>query len=284
MAIMEEFPPFKLCALCKGIFPSADDPNADESIQSQIWTNDKGYCFIRTREEIERGAMESCEFCTDIVQDDRAYKKDRSPDRQNETTNKEDDYEWRSEEADEGPYYIAMFSGPRAGWFPSMDQKLGFKIKFHSEYKHLAVYDSNDRLMGRTWCLYTTPDNPASKLIHAEATLAEFGSVETFGSIRKWLGECVDGHPECPGDKPRELPTGLIMVSPLGTGPSARLCETLGNTGQYCALSYCWGGDQVHKTTREKYDAYLRELPYEELPQTIRDAFQVARSVGVTYI
>ncbi|EEU45276.1 uncharacterized protein NECHADRAFT_8562, partial [Fusarium vanettenii 77-13-4] len=107
---------------------------------------------------------------------------------------------------------------------------------------------------------------------------------ETFGSIRKWLGECVDGHPECPGDTPRELPTRLIMVSPVEAEPSARLCETLGKTGQYCALSYCWGGDQVHKTTREKYAAYLQELPYEGLPQTIRDAFQVARSVGVGYI
>jgi hypothetical protein len=128
------------------------------------------------------------------------------------------------------------------------------------------------------------PDNPASKLIHAQATLAEFGSDQTFGAVRQWLGECVESHPECPGDAPKELPTRLIMVSPLGVDVSARLCETLGKTGQYCALSYCWGGDQVHKTTREKYAAYLQELPYEELPQTIRDAFQVARSVGVRYI
>ena len=174
MAIIEEFPPFKLCALCKEIFPSADDINVDDNIQSQIWTNDEGYSFTRTREEIERGAMESCEFCTDIVQDDGAYKQLSSPDRQNETTGKEDAYERSSNESDEGseqeselvsgseeayegPDYIAMFSGQRAGWFPPIDERLGLKIKFHSEYKHLAVYDSNDRLIGRTWCLYTTP-------------------------------------------------------------------------------------------------------------------------------
>ncbi|KAL6363067.1 hypothetical protein LRP88_02469 [Fusarium phalaenopsidis] len=185
MAIIEEFPPFKLCALCKGILPSADDPNVDDNIQSQIWTNDEGYYFTRTREEVERGAIESCEFCTDIVQNDKAYKKNRSPDRQNETIDQEEDHERGADESDEeseqesevgshsagpdeGPDYITMFSGPRAG--------------------------------------------------------------------------------------------------------------------QYCALSDCWGGDQVHKTTHEKYAAYLQELPYEELPQTIRDAFQVARSVAVRYI
>ncbi|UPL00481.1 hypothetical protein LCI18_011415 [Fusarium solani-melongenae] len=287
MAIIEDFPLFKLCALCKGIFPHADDPNFDDNIQSQIWTNDEGYHFTRTREEIERGAIEGCEFCTDIVQNDGAYKKESSPDRQHETIGQDDGCESdeeselesevgsQSAEPDEGPDYIAMFSGPRAGWFPPMEERLEFRIKFHSEDKRLAVYDSNGLLIGR---------NPASKLIHAQATLAELGSDETFGAVRRWLGECVDNHPECRGDTLRELPTRLIMVSPLGVNVSARLCETLGKTGQYCALSYCWGGDQLHKTTRQKYATYLRELPYEELPQTIRDAFQVARSVGVRYI
>ncbi|WAO89975.1 HET domain-containing protein [Fusarium falciforme] len=284
MAIIEDFPPFKLCALCKGIFPRADDPNVDDNIQGQIWTNDEGYHFTRTREEIERGAIEGCEFCTDIVQNDGAYK-ESSPDRQHETIGQEDDYERstygsdeeseqdsevgsQSAEPDAGPDYIAMFSGLRAGCFPPMEERLEFRIKFHSEDKSLAIYDSNGLLIGH---------NPASKLTHAQATLAEFGPDQTFGAVRQWLGECVDNHPGCPGDAPRELPTRLIMVSPLGVDVSARFCETLGQTVQYCALSYCWGGDRVHKTTRERYAAYLQELPYEELPQTIRDAFQVAR-------
>lgn len=174
MAIIEAFPPFKLCALCRGIFPSTDDPNVDDNIQGQIWTNDEGYYFTRTREEIERGAIESCEFCTDIVQNDRAYKQDSSPDRQNEAVSQEDDYRGSADESDEesehdsevglqsvepdeSPDYIAMFSGSRAGWFPPMGERLGFRVKFHSEDKHLAVYDSNGLLIGRTWCLYTTP-------------------------------------------------------------------------------------------------------------------------------
>ncbi|RTE80640.1 hypothetical protein BHE90_004830 [Fusarium euwallaceae] len=296
MVRIEEFPPFKLCSPCREIFPSADDPAIDDNIQSQIWTNDEGYHFTRTREEVERGAMESCEFCTDIIQNDGAYEKKSSPDRKNEPINQEGGHENDADESDEGsnrsdeksseeeslsaesdnsPDYIAMFSEPRADWFPPMEERLEFRIKFHSEDKHLAVYHSNGLLIGH---------NPASKLIHAQATLAEFGSAETFRAVWQWLDECVDNHPECPGNAPKELPTRLIMVSPLGVESSARLCETLGTTGQYCALSYCWGGDQVHKTTREKYAKYLRELPYEELPKTIRDAFQVARSIGIRYV
>ncbi|RSL60414.1 hypothetical protein CEP53_005445 [Fusarium sp. AF-6] len=320
MVRIEEFPPFKLCALCREIFPNADDPTIDDNIQRQIWTNDEGYHFTRTREEVERGAMEKCEFCSDLVQNDRAYEKKSSPGRENESTSQGDhengadesddgssrsdgqssEEESLSAESDDGPDYRAMFSGPRASWFPPMEERLEFRIKFHSEDKDLAVYYSDGRLIGRRWRLHTTPgqfpplpselllilsaDNPASKLIHAQATLAEFGSAETFGAVRQWLDECVDNHPECPGNAPKELPTRLIMVSPLGVDLSARLCETLNQTGQYCALSYCRGGDQVHKTTREKYAAYLQELPYEELPQTIQDAFQVARSIGVRYI
>ncbi|RSL98340.1 hypothetical protein CEP52_010382 [Fusarium oligoseptatum] len=74
----------------------------DDNIQSQIWTNYEGYHFTRTREEVERGAMESCEFCTDIIQNDGAYEKKSSPDRKNEPINQEGGHENDADESDEG--------------------------------------------------------------------------------------------------------------------------------------------------------------------------------------
>ncbi|GIJ90105.1 hypothetical protein Asppvi_009055 [Aspergillus pseudoviridinutans] len=82
-----------------------------------------------------------------------------------------------------------------------------------------------------------------------------------------------------------DLPRRLIYVSPLGESRVfARICETGGQQGQYCALSYCWGGDQIYKTVRDCYEQYKKELPYHSLPQTIQDALHVTRSMGLQYI
>ncbi|EHK19258.1 uncharacterized protein TRIVIDRAFT_128433, partial [Trichoderma virens Gv29-8] len=109
-------------------------------------------------------------------------------------------------------------------------------------------------------------------------------SPESFAEARGWMDECLISHHECPAHLPADLPTRLIEVSRLGEPESARLCETGGQKGHYCALSYCWGGDQVLKTLRERYSQYQKELPYDQLPQTIKDAFQVTRSMGLRYI
>lgn len=56
----------------------------------------------------------------------------------------------------------------------------------------------------------------------------------------------------------------------------------------FVALSYCWGGDQVHKTTaRNLKDGNLeggRVLVYEELPRTIQDALKVSIELGYAYL
>ena len=98
------------------------------------------------------------------------------------------------------------------------------------------------------------------------------------------MTECFTNHDNCPRNEPVDLPTRLIKVSPLGEAESARLCETSGKKGFYCALSYCWGGDQEHKTLVERYDEYKTGLPYSRLPKTIADAIYVTRNMGLEYI
>lgn len=98
------------------------------------------------------------------------------------------------------------------------------------------------------------------------------------------MDKCLADHPECPKNVPVDLPTRLVEVSRLGESEAARLVETSGQKGHYCALSYCWGGDQAFKTLRERYNQYKEALPCHDLPQTIKDAFHVARGMGVWYI
>jgi hypothetical protein len=101
------------------------------------------------------------------------------------------------------------------------------------------------------------------------------------------MADCSENHAECPDPRPGKpvmLPTRLIEISALGKPESACLRDTSGRKGYYCALSYCWGVNQPFKTTLDRYEEYFRRLPYAQLPRTITDSFQVARSLGLEYI
>lgn len=102
--------------------------------------------------------------------------------------------------------------------------------------------------------------------------------------MNDWITDCTRNHKECPVPSRLTLPTRLVQVSPLGEPVSARLREIGIDQSEYMALSYCWGGNQLHATTKAIFQLYLRQLPYYLLPQTILDAFSVARNLGFEYI
>lgn len=98
------------------------------------------------------------------------------------------------------------------------------------------------------------------------------------------MEKCFTSHERCHIHKSTELPTRLIELSPLGKPEAARLRYSQAEIGSYCALSYCWGGFQPFATTVERYNSYLQCLPFSNMPKTIRDAFRVARHMGMRYI
>jgi len=54
--------------------------------------------------------------------------------------------------------------------------------------------------------------------------------------------------------------------------------------GSYVALSYCWGGQQPAITTSTNIGGRTDAISLAELPQTIRDAIAVTRSLGIRYL
>lgn len=52
----------------------------------------------------------------------------------------------------------------------------------------------------------------------------------------------------------------------------------------YVALSYCWGGDQVHKMTSHRLKETSCVITFIELPKTIQDAVTVTNSLGYSYL
>jgi hypothetical protein len=52
----------------------------------------------------------------------------------------------------------------------------------------------------------------------------------------------------------------------------------------YAALSYCWGGEQRQVLCRTTFKSWLSEVPYAQLPQTIKDALRVIQEIGLQYL
>lgn len=60
--------------------------------------------------------------------------------------------------------------------------------------------------------------------------------------------------------------------------------DSKSSTRAYLALSYCWGGDQIHKTTRCQVEATDFGLDWTALPASIQDAIKVTANLGFDYL
>ncbi|KAI8277465.1 hypothetical protein K4K56_000586 [Colletotrichum sp. SAR 10_98] len=86
------------------------------------------------------------------------------------------------------------------------------------------------------------------------------------------LDDHVDG-----GDSSRQV----VVCAEEGVGPRSvvKVVESSQPVQpSYIALSYCWGGDQRVKLRQANIDKWREGLPYESLPQTIKDAITVTDS------
>lgn len=57
-----------------------------------------------------------------------------------------------------------------------------------------------------------------------------------------------------------------------------------GELGTYAALSYCWGGDQIVKTTIANIQSKREGIALEYLPRTLQDAIQVCKQLKIRYL
>lgn len=86
-------------------------------------------------------------------------------------------------------------------------------------------------------------------------------------------------HEGCPRISMNILPSRVIDVEKMC------LHETEGReTGNYVALSYCWGGDQKVKTTKENIASKKISIELENLPRTLQDAIQICRQLAIRYL
>ena len=131
--------------------------------------------------------------------------------------------------------------------------------------------------------------NPASRAISTRPIEKEGESDETIKKVSAWLNECLHEqrrgkkiHANCPKPTDNYMPTRLIEISSPTDQCRLRLRESEGSvTEPYVALSYCWGGDQSFKLTHKWVNEWMVGIPWDELPQTIKDAVTVCQRLGV---
>ncbi|KAK0624121.1 heterokaryon incompatibility protein-domain-containing protein [Immersiella caudata] len=120
------------------------------------------------------------------------------------------------------------------------------------------------------------------------------GSGSEPSSARTNRSRPASPHREFGQDTDLVLPGRLVdlrQFSVSDTNKTARLIDTADlevgdrkKDGFYSTLSYCWGGEQFYKVTETNVDSARAGLPYDDLPPTFRDAFQITKSLGVDFI
>ncbi len=114
--------------------------------------------------------------------------------------------------------------------------------------------------------------------------ILDVGSPPALALARACIDECVRGHEDCINFSTSSDPDLPTRVIDCANPARPRLFSTGRQRGRYLALSYVWGGDQVHKTTLANVSAYERGIDLSLLPATIRDAIHVTHALGSQYL
>lgn len=102
---------------------------------------------------------------------------------------------------------------------------------------------------------------------------------------RTWLKQCQNHHLLCPRGSQSRLPSRILDVSP-GVDKSYITLHVShpDEMAAYLALSYRWGGPQHVTLTSSTLEAAHKGVQVDTLPQTLKDAVQVTRELGIRYL
>lgn len=110
-------------------------------------------------------------------------------------------------------------------------------------------------------------------------------STGNIAMVKRHLGHCLTSHTMCRVPAVGFAPSRLLEVSPDAGQKRVRLVETdPGSQPTWASLSYVWGTEQPHKTTRSRLSQYMEGISMADLPQTIQDAITVCRMLNVPYL
>ena len=108
--------------------------------------------------------------------------------------------------------------------------------------------------------------------------------------ISTWLSICSTLHIECRHRSDTRLPTRVIDVGPADNSQHPRLIVTSKESGEYVALSHCWGSliafdsGQHARTLKINLRDMLGGIPLNMLPQNFQDAVLIVRKLQLRFL
>ncbi|KAL9119746.1 MAG: hypothetical protein Q9187_003696 [Circinaria calcarea] len=120
----------------------------------------------------------------------------------------------------------------------------------------------------------------------AREVFPDSDSVDCLALANKWLNDCTERHEQCQRATISYLPKRVLQIDYSEGHPRIHLHQTLsdGETGTYVALSHCWGGNIAVKTLKCNISQYEQHIPWQDIPQTFRDAIEITKRLKFKYI
>jgi hypothetical protein len=123
-----------------------------------------------------------------------------------------------------------------------------------------------------------------SRFIVVKSKEADYAS-RCAKQIKGWLNTCTQNHTnDCVRLGSSVLPKRLIHFEDSPRTERLVLVNHFEDAPRYVALSYCWGREENFKTVSTNLPDMERGIPYAELPQTLKDVFQMVRLLGFQYL
>ncbi|KAF2099169.1 HET-domain-containing protein [Rhizodiscina lignyota] len=132
---------------------------------------------------------------------------------------------------------------------------------------------------------FALPGSKLSQYVESSPANPFPASSNTVRTARSWIAKCSEKHERCPKLSAAPLPTRVLDLDSnnLNNLTNIKLLETMGRSGSYAALSYCWGSSQF-MTTSMNYSANCRQIKLEALAKSIRDAILFTKQLGIRYL
>ncbi|CVK98085.1 related to tol protein [Fusarium mangiferae] len=131
--------------------------------------------------------------------------------------------------------------------------------------------------------LHGSPTSWDSVGLAAEIS-ADTASDAAFEWFRNQVDNCFQYHRLCNEFNIAKLPPRVLDLGPPGAAgldTDIKLVPSLGQQDRYVCLSYCWGGTIDIRLLRNRYNRYLRRIPWDIFPQGYKDAIQLTRKLSI---
>ena len=113
-------------------------------------------------------------------------------------------------------------------------------------------------------------------------------TIKTWEVATTWITDCVVNHPGCT-HAPTESshrPSRLVAVGLRDDFSDIHLCmnSEIEPDSQYATLSHSWGRNGLSmKLTKSLEQDYTKQIPWDSLPQTFKDAIKVTRKLRAAF-